>query len=292
MALEWNPRHALGVITPDAGLTCVATSGDGSRCLKALNRGKRAQILSRIDSIPETAPADLNRERTRLENIALDSFCPDHSSDVREANAVSEWQRALTAERAALAIKRELQSIGIGDVIPQDQNEDSSSEDGSEDMPDSADTTSTTIPTGGDSNFESNVSQEIEELHDNLAQVTLEVETLRPQIERITPELDELRQQLARATPEAEVRDLHEQLERATLETDQLRHNSEEVKLENEDFRLENRRLRRTLEAVRRISTNINAESMVEEEQTEPPSVVSEQTQEPDMRVESAESSS
>ena len=276
MAVKWNSRNALGSITPDAGLTCAATNGDGSRCLTALNQMTRAQILSEIDGIKKKAPADLNREKTRLENIALNSFCQRHSSNVRKANAVSKWQRALATERAALAIKRELQSIGIGD--------------GSDNMPDSADTTGTTIPTGNDSNLESNVSQEIEELHDSLAQVTLEVETLRPQIERFTPELDELRQQLARATPEAEVRGLHEQLERATVETDQLRHNSEEVRLENEDFRLENRRLRRTIEAVRRISTNINAESTVEEGQTEPPSVQSEQTQESDMQVENAES--
>lgn len=274
MAAKWDPRITLGIVnTQAAGLTCVATiNSGGRRCQNRLNSDDKDQILSRIDNMPEIAPTKPATEAATLRKIALGSFCRHHNDEVHVANAVREWQRALTAARAALAIITRLQSEGIEDVDdPEDDNNDSDisstggsdSEGESDDghLPDGDDTTSTTISIGSDSNPEPNESPETENLREELA--------------RVTPELDELRQQLARATPEAEVEDLREQLERATLEREQVKLESEQIKREsaqfmrnNKKFRLENKRLRRMLDEVKRISTGLDAEPEVEERQS------------------------
>jgi hypothetical protein len=253
------------------------------------------QILLEIDRLPKKAPAQPAIEVDTLKEIALGSFCWHHNGELYMANAVREWQRALTAARATLVIIERLKSLGIKDV---DDTEDDSSDsdissmggDNSEESdddhsPNGDDTTSSTISIGSDSNPEPNESLETKSLREELARVTPEVEALRAQIERTTPELDELRQQLARAIPEAEVEDLRRQLERATLER-------EEVKLDKNRFSHENKRLRRKLDEVRRITVGLDAGDEVEERQSEPLNAQSEQSEESDMRSEEAESSS
>lgn len=259
MAVKWDSRAALGIIsTQDAGFTCVAikTGNSRSRCLTALSQEKRARILSNIDNRLKAAPVNRKKEMTVLEKIAEDSFCQNHNTPKHKANALLEWQQALTAERAALAIKRKLQSEGIDDS-DNSSMDDSDSENELDDShsPDDDDTTNTSLSTIINFDPESEELHEIRELRDRLAQVTLEAEELRQQIQRTTPELDDLRQQLMRATPEAEANGLHEQLGRATAE---------------------NRRLGQRLDAVRRISDSRNAEPEVDEIQSEPLGVQSE----------------
>ncbi|KAF7502919.1 hypothetical protein GJ744_004824 [Endocarpon pusillum] len=243
--------------------------------------------------MPETAPIDPTTEEATLKEIALHSFCSAHNDESHVANAVREWQRVLTAERAALARIRRLQSEGVGNIDDsKDDNKDSdiSPTDGSDSDGDNTTNTATSI--GSDSNSEPSRSPETEKLREELARVRPEVQALRAQIERTTPELDELRQQLARAIPEAEFQDLREQLERATLESEQVRVENEQIRRESAQFVLHNRRLRQTLDVVRRVSAGLDAEPEVEEGQSEPLGAQAEQSAEPDIRSEEAELSS
>ena len=290
MTANWDPRTTLGILnTQSVGFTCVASKNTGDRrCQKPICQGNKEEMLSEIDNMPETAPANPAPEAAALEKIALLSLCRDHRDDVHVANAVRRWQQALIAERAVLATTRALQSEGISNFDDSEDDDDDSdvsslgSSDSDGDLNDGFlasgdDTTNTTISICSDSNPEPNESPETENLHEKLAQVTLEARALREQLERDIPKLNELRQQVARATPEAEVEDLRRQLRRATpereqlkLENDQIRHESAQSTLDNERYRHENQRLQQRLDRIRRISADLDAEPQGEEGQSEP----------------------
>jgi hypothetical protein len=287
MAVNWDPRITFGIINTEAvGLTCVATIKSGSRrCQQQLDSNNRDQFVSKIDTMPETAPANPATEETTLERIAPRSLCRHHNDEEQVANVMLAWQQVLTVERNRLAMIRKLQSEGIGDV--NDSRDDSDSESESDDghSLDGDHTTSTTSSVDSDRNPEPNESPETRRLREELARFTPEVEALRAQIERTTPELAELHQQLARATPETEVEDLRRQLERATLEKEQIQLESEQMRrenaqsmLDNEDLRLQTRRLQRTLDQVRRLSAGLDAEPEAEERPSEPLGARSEQS--------------
>lgn len=243
MAADWDPRTALGIVNVEAGnVTCFATIRSGERrCQRGLSKADKDEILSRVDDIPGTAPANATTEEATLREIAEYSFCSSHY-DVPADKAVREWQRALTAERAALARTSKLSSRGIGDVDDL-QND----------------------------NTEPCESPETKMLRKKLARVTPELNELRQQVARATPEADveDLRKTLERATLEGR---------QVKQEKKQIKRESEQFRRDSERFRLENEELRRRLDAVKRASAGLDAEPKSEEGRSSPLGAHSEQS--------------